>query len=58
MENIGKGTEDARNSNRNCRYDCNDYQYYRNSHQYRADQTEKQASKKQPHRPKLGCFFH
>ncbi len=47
-----------RNSGWRCRYCSHDYQHHRDRDQYRADQSETKALKKQPPIAQgVGCFF-
>ena len=47
-----------RNSGWRCRYCSYDHQHHRDRDQYRTDQSETKALKKQPPRPRfVGCFF-
>lgn len=58
MENEVKGTKyDVGNNGGNCKYYCDSNQYHCHFNQYYTDYQSKKTSKKQPLRPKLGCFF-
>lgn len=53
MENIWKGTYDARNNSRNCRDCCDCYQYCCNSYQHMAKPKQKMNIKKATASPKV-----